>query len=317
MLPFNSFSEPARRVSQGQLQALLSIYQQDSLTGIVQLTPVQSTGEFFVLLYVEGKLFRLYQHLSKGYVRHDETHAWNAILPSKDMDLLSHQFSPRFIRPLQVIFEAAKTGDTSKVATQAVIEKIQMLEKKPNPLLAHFHWPSADGFALIPGNGLPSRQLLFWSPNHSSGIPNFTRWPETECTLTTYEVNAASTAWHENCLALGLDYLYEQIFIRYDELVGSSMVSRLEEQLNTVSRMQGWKISFTGHTLNDTHFFSSMSDMRIAYRTLLMSGQRHISSVVGEKLFEESARAGFISLPPVLQTTLTKDNVFTYRIPST
>ncbi|MFO7585943.1 MAG: hypothetical protein R6W69_14540 [Anaerolineales bacterium] len=311
---FNTSAEPAKRVSQGQLEALLSIYYQDSLTGMVRLTPAsEDKGEFFVLLYLDGDLFRMYQHLPKGYVRHD-TQQWMSVLPQTELNLQSFQFPSRFLRPLQIIFETTKTGEVKTVSTPSVINMIHKLEGNPNPILAHFHWPSADGFAFVPGNNLASRNLSFWSPHHTSGIPSFARWPESECRLTLFETEKENTAWYENCLTLGLDYLYEQIFKRYDELVGASMVTRLEDQLNSVARTQRWKISFTNRVLDDSHFFPSLSDMRIAYRTLLMSGQRHISSVVGEKLFEESARAGFVSLSSVLQKTLTQDNIFTYRV---
>jgi len=312
MFPFNSTTEPPSRVSPGQLQALLSIYQQDSLTGMVRLTPARGNGEFFVLLYVDGQNISLYHHLPEGYVRH-EVQSRNTVLPKGDLDLSAHQFSPRFIRPLQGMFEKASSKQAGQIKTQSVIETIKKLEQNPEPLLAHLHWPGADGFVFIPGLGFPSRQLLFWSPDHASGIPNFARWPEPECTLTTYGGSMDSKAWRENYLMLGLDFLYEQIFSRYNDLVGSGMANRLEDHLNSVARMQGWKISFSGHTLDDVHFFTSLSDMRIAYRTLFMAGQRHISSVVGEKLFEESARAALVALPTVLKTTIENDNIFTYK----
>jgi hypothetical protein len=313
MFPFNSQTNHPSRVSQVQLQALLSIYQQDSLTGMVRLTPIRSNGDFFVLLYVDGQNISIYQHVSENYIRH-EVQDRNAILPKGELDLSSLQFSSRFIRSLRGMFERANSKQMGKINTQSVAENIKKLEQNPEPLLAHLHWPSADGFVLIPGLGFSSRQMLFWSPEHSSGIPNFARWPEPECTLTTYSGSTESKAWRENYLMLGLDFLYEQIFNRYNDLVGSGMANRLEDHLNSVARMQGWKISFSGHTLDDVHFFTSLSDMRIAYRTLFMAGQRHITSVVGERLFEESARAALVALPTILKTTIENDNIFTYQI---
>ena len=313
MFPFNSSSESARRVSPGQLQALLSIYQQDARTGMVHLSSPQNKNDFFVLLYVDGQAIRFYQHQSKGYVRHDML-AKNSILPKSELDLQEYEFSARFIRPLQGIFEQTKIEQPVKISTQSILDIIQKLEKGSEPVVAHFHWPSAEGFSLIPGNGLPSRQSMFWSQNQPSVMPNFIRWPEPECTLTTYSGNAESNAWHENYLMLGFDFLYEQIFSRYDELVGASMVTRLENQLNAVARLQGWKISFSGRILDDTQFFSSAGDMRIAYRTLLLTGQQHISSVVGERLFEESLLIAIGALPSILRSTLQVNNILTYRI---
>jgi hypothetical protein len=111
-----------------------------------------------------------------------------------------------------------------------------------------------------------------------------------------------------------MSFLYEQVFKGYEDLVGASMVSRLEDQLNTVSHRQRWNISFTNYLLDDSHFFPSLSDMKVAHRTLLMSGQRHISSVVGEKLFEEIVQAGFARLSPLLQTTLAQNNILNSRV---
>lgn len=309
MLPFSaSSSESPRRVSPGQLQALLSGYQQDLLTGLVYLTSARSKQEAVVLFYVNGQLLCLYQRQADGYIRH-ESQARNAVLPKHDVDLQFFRVETHFIRPMQGIFENAKSEAAKTIATPSVPEKIQELEKSPEPLLAHFRWPGADGFSLIPGNGLTSRQFMFWSQDQVSSIPNFARWPEPECALTTYRGNAESRAWRENYLVLGFDFLYENIFKRYDELVGANMVARLEEQLNAISRMQGWQIGFYGHRLQDTHFFSSLSDMRIAYRTLLMAGQRHISGVVGEKLFDQSVALAAGSLPSVLRTALQSENV--------
>jgi hypothetical protein len=309
MLPFIvSSSESPRRVSPGQLQALLSVYQQDLLTGLVYLTPAANKREALVLFYVQGQLLCLYQRQPDGYKRH-EAQARNVVLPKNEMDLQSFQVETHFIRPLQGIFENAKTEAGKTIATPSVPDTIRELEKSPEPLLAHFRWPGADGFSLIPGNGLTSRQFMFWSQDQASSIPNFARWPEPECTLTTYRGNVESRAWRENYLVLGFDFLYENIFNRYDELAGSNMVTRLEEQLNSISRTQGWQIGFFGHRLQDTHFFNSLSDMRIAYRTLLMAGQRHISGVVGEKLFEQSIALAAGSLPSVLRATLQSENI--------
>jgi hypothetical protein len=307
-------TESATRVSPGQLQALLSIYHQDSLTGLVRVTPVQeSSGEFFVLLYVNGQPLRMYQNEAKKYTRQN-AESWSATLPQIEMDLQSYQFSAHFIRPLQIAFESNKINSAGELATQDVYKRIKELEKSPTPMLAHFEWPRADGFVLIPGGGLSSRQLLFFSPNQPNSIPNLARWPEPTCKLSTYEIEPDNEAWRENCLMLGLDFLYEQIFNRYDELVGASMTARLQEQLNNTARIQRWRISFNGRTLEDFEFFPAMKDMSRAYRSLLMSGQNYIASVVGENLFEESARAGFTSLPQVLQNTLAKENIFTYRL---
>lgn len=309
MVPFSvSSSETPRRVSPGQLQALLSVYQQDSLTGLVYLTSTGNKQETVVLFYVNGQLLCLYQCQADGYIRH-EAQARNAVLPKSEMDLQSFRVEAHFIRPLQGIFENAKSDAGKTISTPSVPGAIQELEKSPEPLLAHFRWPSADGFSLIPGNGLASRQFMFWSQDQVSSIPNFSRWPEPECTLTTYHSNAESRAWRENYMVLGFDFLYENIFKRYDELVGANMVARLEDQLNSISRTQGWQIGFYAQRLQDTQFFASMSDMRIAYRTLLLAGQRHISGVVGEKLFEQSIVLAAGSLPSVLRATLQSENI--------
>jgi hypothetical protein len=308
MFSFAASSEPLHRVSPGQLQALLSMYQQDLLTGLIQLSSPKNKQEDIVIFYVNGQIICLYQHHVDGYVRH-EAHSKNAILPKSEVELQPYQIAAHFIRPLQGMFEKPKTGQSRNVATPSVPDVIEELEKSSEPLLAHFHWPSADGFSLIPGNGLASRQLMFWSQNQTAPIPNFMRWSEPECVLTTYRGSTESRAWRENYMMLGLDFLYERIFKRYDELVGSSMVDRLEEQLNAVSRMQGWQISFSGHRLQDTHFFASFSDMRIAYRTLLMTGQHHISDVVGEKLFEQSVIAAARTLPSELRAILEGENI--------
>lgn len=313
MIAFNASAEAPRRVSPGQLQALLSVYQQDLLTGLVRLSLPQSKEDFVILLYAEGQIIRLYQHLAHGYVRHEPI-SRNAILPKVDADLQAYQFPARFLRPLQGLFEQTRVIDeTLTVSTPNVVDTVRRLEKSAEPLLAHFHWPNADGFVLVPGNGLTSRQLMFWSPGQPTTVPNFFRWGEPECTLTTYAGNMESKAWRENYLMMGLDFLYEKIFQRYDDLVGASMVSRLEEQLNSVSRMQGWKISFAGRALEDNHFFSSLGDMRIAYRSLLLAGQRHISAVVGERLFEETLFGAVNTLSPTLRTTLQMDNILNYQ----
>lgn len=313
MFPFSAPTEASKRVTQGQLQALLSIYQQDSLTGMVHLATDHNKGDFSVLLYVAGKNISIYQHKNDGYIRHDAG-SQNIILPKGDLELSSYQFSPRFIRPLQAMFEKTGSKSAGQIKTSAIAENIKKLETSPEPLLVHFHWPGADGLLFIPGLGFSSRQLLFWSADHSSGIPNFARWPEPECTATIYTGNLESRAWRENYLMVGFDFLWEQIFSRYNELVGSGMVTRLEEQMNSMARIQGWQISFSGHTLDDTNFFSTLSDMRIAYRTLYMAGQRHIASVVGEKLFEESARAALVALPTALKNTLETENILSYKI---
>lgn len=313
MFPFAAAPEAPKRVSQGQLQALLSIYQQDSLTGMVHLANDHGKGDFSVLLYVAGQNISVYQHKNDSYIRH-EVRDRNMALPKGDFELASYQFSARFIHPLQAMFEKASSKSAGQVQTAMVSETIKKLEQSPEPLLAHLHWPGADGLLFIPGLGFSSRQLLFWSPDHASGIPNFTRWPEPECSLTLYSGSMESRAWRENYLMLGFDFLWEQIFRRYNDLVGSGMVTRLEENMNSMARVQGWQISFSGRTLDDTHFFTTLSDMRIAYRTLYMAGQRHIASVVGEKLFEESARAALVALPTVLKTTLETENILSYQI---
>ena len=308
MFPFSSFSESSRRLSPGQLQAMLSIYQQDLLTGLIRLTSSQKPEESVILIYVDGSVVGIYQKSALGIVCHP-VETKNMILPKIDVDLHAYQFSSAFVRPLLAIFEQQQIVSSQQIPTESVLGTIAQIGKNPEAALIHVRWPNAESFILLPGYGLPARQQLFWSQNQVMIMPNLARWTEAECLLTAYTGDAAGKAWGEIYLILAYDFLYERVFSRYDELAGESLVRRLEDQLTAASRTQAWKIAFFSRTVEDTHFFLSQDERVNAYRILLQAGQRQMKAVVGEKLFVEAVQSAYSELPSIFKTALQRNGI--------
>ncbi len=287
---------------------MLSIYQQDLLTGLVRLVPSQRPEESVNLIYVDGTVLAVYQQSATGTVRY-ATESRSMILPKVNASLYAYQFSSAFVRLVLAIFEQKKTISGQKIATQLVLNTIDEIRKKNEVSIVHLAWPSAEAFILVPGHGLPARQQLFWSQNQVMILPNLARWSEPECSLTVYTGDVAGSAWSENHLILSYDFLCERIFSRYSDLAGESLVRRLEDQLSTYSRTQAWKINFLGRTVEDTHSFSSEAERSHAYQTLLQIAQRQMKTVVGEKLFIEAVQSAYLSLPAEFQNSLQKNAI--------
>lgn len=299
--PFAKTNERPMRVSSGQLQAMLNLHQQDLLTGLLSFNVVGEPDEYFALIYVEGKPVLLYHAKGQEITRLPGEN--RGILYAKgQLDMWLMPLSARCVPAIQIVLEQAAQASPRDMTTAEIPSYLDKLNTLPDPQLVMMQWPSATGFVVLPGSNLTGRQILFIRHEQNnlqtaSVLPSLPRWAEPSCLVTQLKASPDIMAWQTNLLGMAFAQFVEQFLTRYEELVGDSLRRRLEENLNTLTRLRAWQINFIARSVDDTHYFPTLKDMSDGYNTLLQACTRQMDSVVGPKLVRDAIMSSSRRLP--------------------
>lgn len=305
--PFAVPSEKTTRVSPGQVQALLNLYQQDLYTGVLNFSVKGVTEEFYGLTYLEGKPISLYHGTDDG-INWLPGENKSALYTKSQMEMWLVPLSPPCLPAIHTILEQAQQAQTQEISTTDVNKHLEILRVQEEPQLILLQWPSATGFTFLPGAGIPNRMFYFIKHDHTTGqaiaMPGMPRWYEPNCRLTRFAASPASLSWETNKLLLAFSIFFEQLMVRYDELAGATLVRRLEDHLNTFTRTHSWQISFVSRSLENSHYFSSVREMGNGYNTILQTCSKQMETVLGPKLVQDAIRGCSTRLPLPLRTAL-------------
>ena len=307
----NAFPE-SRQASAGQIQAELNLFRQDLSSGVFEI--VYAGGEKYYLFFSEGQLIDCYKRDPGEIARMEYLNPGTFFAGKGDAHLRICNMSPRFFRHLKTLIHHFASGEEQNLQTDQVMAVIDKMKVEPSPLLIHVQWSTAEGFTFIPGKGLPAREFLFLNQSQSHGNnPGMTvlsRWPEPECLLTVYKSDDALGIWKENFLFLGFSIIFEKLILRYDELVGKTLVTRLENNLNASARGQSVGIFFADKSVDDAHSFISLSDASAAYRSLFKLASQQMSAVVGPRLISQAVTDILDDINPALAKLITEKRIF-------
>jgi hypothetical protein len=190
---------------------------------------------------------------------------------------------------------------------------IQKWQAIPEPSLVHIRWPNAEGFVIIPGNHFSARQYAFVSEDNQSdsaaAVSRFSHWFEPECIISQYIGDLEMEIWKENNLQLGFALLLEHSLRRYDELAGHSLSTKLQDALNRLSQAQSWNIIIANTSVDDVQIFETRKEAALAYRAIFDLASRHITQVIGSRLFNETVEMSLAGLSGQLRQALEDNNL--------
>src|SRR5688572_21766848 len=300
---FDSIYPNKRSVSSNQLQVMLKVFQQDLMNSLVEIS-YSSEGKI-LLLFNSGKITCAY-HCHGDTIARYPLSDLPVLLNSRDEGQIRIcELAPSFLRAVKTIVEQPQSSNIISSNTTLLLGVIQQNQAMPEPSLLHIRWPRAEGFVFLPGNNFSPRQYAFLSEGQSSdsaaAVSMFSRWSETECTISRYAGDSESEIWKENSLQLGFALLVEQVMRRHEELVGHLLSRKLEDNLNRLSQVQAWNIFIANNAVDDVQLFDSINDAAAAYRTILDLASRQISQVIGTRLFNDAVDSSLEGLGEQLQ----------------
>lgn len=268
-----------------RLQAMLNTYQQDWLTGVVQIAWAADTRT--LLLLVDGKIV-------SAYLLTEETR--KAISPS---DLSAHMSAETLtVRALTLPREGVHTvksllewyppAEIASVETSALEGQLNAWSTREIPGVVHLIWPDAKGFVMLPGN-TPPEQALFMTERRveygRAGLDAIHSHSEGPCTLAYYMAPADIAAMREvSLLQKAFDSLVNAVIQRYTEIVGSHMARALILDLNAHTHASGWNIRLSTTGVADDQEFRNPDAAAQAYRSLLNDLMAHMAIVIGKRL---------------------------------
>ena len=295
---FDSIYPDRRSVSSSELQFMLKLFQQDLKTVLLEVS--YSPEDKIFLLLNDGKISCAYSAKEDRITRRSLLNL-STLFQGRDHGAIRVcELVPSSFGAVRTILEQSHSSNTFPSSTAALPGTIQKWQANPEPSLVHIRWPNAEGFVFIPGNNFSARQYVFVTEGKSSdsaaAVSMFSHWSEVECTISQYTSDSQSEIWRENSLQLGFALLIEQIIRRYEDLVGHSLSSKLEDSLNRLSQAQSWSISIVNTSVDDVQLFDSIDHAATAYQTILYLASRQISEVIGSRLFDEAVNASMDSL---------------------
>jgi hypothetical protein len=295
---FDSIYPDKRLISSNQLQIMLKLFQQDLMSGLVEIS--YSPEDKILLLLNSGKITCAY-HCEGDLITRCLLPNLLVLLNSRsEGQIRVCELAPSFLRAVKTVVEQPHSSNSLLSRTTELPGLIEQYQALPEPVLLHIRWPHAEGFVFLPGNNFSPRQYAFLSEGQSSDLAGagsmFSRWSEAECTISQYLGDPEKEIWKENSLQLGFALLIEQIMRRHEELVGRLLSRKLEDNLNRLSQTQSWNITIAAATVNDVQIFDSLSDAAVAYRSLLDLALRQINLVIGTRLSNEALETGLDSL---------------------
>lgn len=295
---FDGIYPDKRLVSSTQLQIMLKLFQQDLMNGMVEIS--YSPADKILLLLNGGKITCAY-HCEGDLITRCPLSNLSVLLNSRsEGQIRVCQLAPAFLRAVKTVVEQPHSSNILSSSTPELPGIIRQYQAMPEPSLLHILWPQAEGFVFLPGNNFSPRQYAFLSEGQSSdsagAVSMFSRWSETECTISQYAGDPGREVWQENNLQLGFALLIEEIMRRHEELVGHLLSRKLEDNLNRLSQTQSWNITIAATTVDDVQIFDSLSDATAAYRAIFDLAARQINTVIGARLFNEALETGLDGL---------------------
>ncbi len=301
-----------RQVSASQIQTELNMFRQDLLGGLCQVS--YPSGETYYLFYIEGQLIDFYHDDLQQVVRLENVNPAPFFAGKGDAQLRVCTLSPRLFRHLKTLIYHPREINHLSVQTNRLMAVLDNYRKNEQPAFVHVIWPSAEGFTFLPGKGLPAREFLFLSDSQSQGsslgVTILSRWPEAECELFYYSCDLTQEVWKENFISLGFTIVFEKLLNRYDDLVGKTLVLRLENNLSSAARSQALNIAFADKSIDDTHTFFTLSDAAAAYRSLFKLASHQMGAVVGPRLVAQALSDALNEISPTIFDFLSEKRIF-------
>lgn len=205
----------------------------------------------------------------------------------------------------KVSIECQRFGSKKEISTGDLASLFQSFDKREKATLLHAGWNNAEAFIMLPGISAIPRRAILVAENPAQDETAFTRiqgWPETTCTVTSYECNPEIESAAELHLNLLFERISNHLLAQYGYLTGVVMVRSAVRSLMVYAAQNGWDLHNNSYKISDTTLFPSCKLAGLAYRQILdfLSGQ--LRQVVGASLVDSIKRQSTETLSPFYQS---------------
>jgi hypothetical protein len=283
-------------------EAILRVFRQDTLTGLVEIK--LAAGERLVFLFAEGNAFgayRLTETSSTEFAHTDLPRFW----PAGEATIRSVNVPKQAVRSARALLDWYPPTESLSIPSGAIKDHLEAHNASQFNGLVYLTWPKADGVVAQAGGRTLTNETLFFAPPGvqlgAAALRLITTRPDEPCQVHHFTARPETVAYQQQLLrASGADLCHE-IIGRYQQMVGQSLTTALSKEINGLMRTQGMSVELIGVALLDNHVFTSNDIAARVYRMVLRTVNAHISKVVGTGLTYNIFIESFNKLAPESQ----------------
>ena len=299
-IPATQSAVPASR-----LPVMLNTYQQDWLTGVVQIAWTADARA--LLLFVDGTITNSY--LLTGEARAEISPSdLPAHVSAETLTVRTLALPREGVRAVGSLLEWHPPAEVLSIEADAVEGQLNAWGMQEAAGVIHLAWPDAEGLVALPGNATPDQAIFMTNRRVERGAAGLTAvrtHREGLCTLARYAAPAGVAALRGEMALLQttLDSLVNTVIQRYTELVGSHMARTLVLDLNAHAHASGQNVRITS-TGVEAQAFDDLESAAQAYRSLLNDLIEHMAVVIGKRLAGVLVFEVSIQLDSAVQKTI-------------
>jgi hypothetical protein len=296
---FSTVRAANQHVAVAELEDLLSTYRKKQFTGAVEIAfPGE---ESLSLLLANGAVVDAVHHQNGEEERITDSAVIQRLVNSPEAEISAMRLLSQMIVPGRIM-AALEPTQTLQTSTNEIPRLILEWSKLASLSLVHIHWMDAEAILLLPGEGLPARDIALVTPDAIQDSPEaldtIKRWDQPDCVVQRWEVIEQNDLWSQVQIRLAFSTYVHNILIRYEQFTGRALVNVVARDVNILSARNGWNINMTGTSIIDNTVFSSTDHVIASYRSMMTAIMQHIISVVGRKLMEMILLESAMDLAP-------------------
>lgn len=282
---FSSVPLRARDISGNLIRAQIKMHEKDLFSGLFHIGGIEQS----VFLFAQGKLFSVYKLLNDDWVSLSKSE-WDQKISRSSGDLRVVSLAVEGLRVFRLFFESGLSEADSATSLAA---------SELNSFVSSWKRENKAGIVLISQNEavalmlFAAQETAFSEAALVSGLQTQTgsmvanqikTWGERICQVTAGAYNERSEAWREYSLRISFGKFIQSALERYGELVGQSLITDINEQVNDEMRNWGIELALYGSGLSNRQFFETLDRAGQAYVTIFNLIDNQIKAVVGEKV---------------------------------
>jgi hypothetical protein len=276
------------------LGTVQSLFSQDESCGLVEIQGDGGARAF--VLYAEGKSFAAY------CIAGDKAHPYDpdeliASLPPEEMDIRYLNLPEHAVRAAWQALQWYPPLRGAQIEASTLGRYMDALKLENTAGLLNLTLPDRDGFLFLQDGNPVSAEAIFASARgFDEVLPDLHGGREAlrgTCSVWLYDLVPGTPTAELIKLRLALCGWVLGIINGYLMLVGSSLVSPLNYEINTMMRNRHWNIRLVGAALIDNHLFMDATLATQAYHAILTALTGHISKVIGEGLAQRTLDGAF------------------------
>jgi hypothetical protein len=280
--------------SPAYLQNIQRMFAQDESGGMIEV--LLPGGERWIYLYISGRLLAAYRLI--GPEHHPLATDEMAHLAVQELEFRYLNLPDQAVRAVWQALEWLPPKRGARMDANALASYLDVLRQDKASGLVQITLADLDGFLLLEnGAWISSETVLASGRGFLDKLPNLSTLAGSQsgsCELWLLEPASGSLTAHLMELRIAFAAWTTGAVTDYQMLVGSNLITPLNNSVNTWLRHRRLNIRLVGATVVDHHLFADLDTARRSYAHIKSFLQEHLAQVVGDQLAQktinESAR---------------------------